>query len=70
MVAAIRDERRVQHAYTQHELLQRREVPSDTGVGNLGLVQRREHSKHLDHYGRQGSPSVRTTRRLLTVYIL
>ena len=58
MVAAISDERRDQRANSQHELLQRREAPSNTRVGNLGLVQRREHCKHSYPHACEESPSV------------
>ena len=58
MVAPVSDERRDQRANSQHELLQRREAPSDTRVGDLGLVQRREHCKHSYPHACEESPSV------------
>ena len=53
MVAAISDERRDQSANSQHELLQHREAPSNTRVGDLSLVQGREHGKHSDAHACQ-----------------
>ena len=58
MEASVPNERRDECPNPEHELLQRRQPPTDARVRDLRLVQRREHRQHADPHTREEPPPV------------